>query len=119
MGFFYSDFPVASCQVQNTFSTNSSSSLSNYSIFSLPFVAYQKIVIINVMNIITINNIAIVNSNEIIIKDAASAVDFVMEIKGKTNCDKIALNISSLPYLANVLLTLLWHKVNQHFIIYS
>lgn len=38
------------------------------------------------------NNIAVVNSNEIVIKDTASAVDFVMEIKYKTKCDKIALN---------------------------
>lgn len=37
-------------------------------------------------------NIAIVNSNEIIIKDVQSAIDFIMTIKYETNCSKIALN---------------------------
>ena len=37
-------------------------------------------------------DIAIVNSNEIIIKDVQSAIDFIMTIKYKTNCSKIALN---------------------------
>ena len=44
------------------------------------------------MNIKTINDVAIVNSDEIIIKDTQSAIDFIMSIKYETNCNKIALN---------------------------
>ncbi|MCI8345716.1 MAG: DUF4180 domain-containing protein [Clostridia bacterium] len=40
----------------------------------------------------TINEIAIIKSNDIIIKDAESAIDFIMTIKYETNCNKIALN---------------------------
>ena len=39
-----------------------------------------------------INDIAIVKSNELIIKDMDSAIDFIMNIKYETNCSKIALN---------------------------
>ena len=39
-----------------------------------------------------INDIVIVKSNEIIIKDVQSALDFIMTIKYETNCNKIALN---------------------------
>jgi len=39
-----------------------------------------------------INDIAIVKSDEIIIKDVQSAIDFIMTIKYETNCNKIALN---------------------------
>ena len=39
-----------------------------------------------------INDIAIVKSNEVIIKDLGSVIDFLMTIKYDTNCDKIALN---------------------------
>lgn len=39
-----------------------------------------------------INDIAIVKNNEIIIKDVQSAIDFIMNIKYETNCNKIALN---------------------------
>ena len=39
-----------------------------------------------------INEIAIVKSNEVIIKDIQSAIDFIMTIKYETNCNKIALN---------------------------
>ncbi len=42
-----------------------------------------------------INNIAVVNSNELIIKDVESAIDFIMSIKYETNCNKIALNKSA------------------------
>lgn len=44
------------------------------------------------MNTKTINDIAVVNSNEIIIKDVQSAIDFIMTTKYETNCNKIALN---------------------------
>lgn len=45
------------------------------------------------MNVKIANNeIAVVNSEELIIKDIQSAIDFIMTIKYKTNCNKIALN---------------------------
>lgn len=44
------------------------------------------------MNIKIVNNIAIINSEKIIIKDVQSAIDFIMTIKYETNCNKIALN---------------------------
>ncbi len=44
------------------------------------------------MNIKKINNIAVVKSDEIIIKDTQSAMDFIMTIKYETECSKIALN---------------------------
>ena len=43
-----------------------------------------------------INNIAVVNSNELIIKDVQTAIDFIMSIKYETNCDKIALSKSAI-----------------------
>ncbi len=43
-----------------------------------------------------INNIAVVNSNDVIIKDVQSAIDFIMTIKYETNCSKIALNKSAI-----------------------
>lgn len=42
-----------------------------------------------------INNITVVNSKELIIKDVQSAIDFIMTIKYETNCNKIALNKSA------------------------
>ena len=44
------------------------------------------------MNIKTINDIAIVNSDEMIIKDTQIAIDFIMSVKYETNCSKIAIN---------------------------
>lgn len=44
------------------------------------------------MNIKKINNIAVVKSDKIIIKDTQSAMDFIMTIKYETECSKIALN---------------------------
>lgn len=44
------------------------------------------------MNIKTIKDIAIVSSNELIIKDVQSAIDFMMTVNYETNCKKIALN---------------------------
>lgn len=40
----------------------------------------------------TIDDIAIVYSEDVIIKDVESAIDFIMTIKYETNCNKIALN---------------------------
>lgn len=39
-----------------------------------------------------IKDIAVIKSNEIIIKDVQSAIDFIMTVKYETNCNKIALN---------------------------
>ena len=39
-----------------------------------------------------VNDIAIIKSEEIVIKDVQSAIDFVMTIKYETNCNKIVLN---------------------------
>ena len=44
------------------------------------------------MNIKTINDIAIVNSDEMIIKDTQTAINFIMSVKYETNCSKIAIN---------------------------
>lgn len=44
------------------------------------------------MEIKTINHIAIIKSNEIIIRDVQSAIDFIMTIKYETGCHKIVLN---------------------------
>ena len=35
-----------------------------------------------------VNDIAIVKSNELIIKDVSSAIDFIMTIQYETNCNK-------------------------------
>lgn len=39
-----------------------------------------------------VEDIAIVNSEEIVIKDVQLAIDFMMTVKYETNCEKIALN---------------------------
>lgn len=39
-----------------------------------------------------IKDIAVIKSNEIIIKDVQSAIDFIMTVKYETGCNKIALN---------------------------
>lgn len=44
------------------------------------------------MEIKKINNIAVVNSNEMIITDVQTAMDFMMGIKYETGCSKIVLN---------------------------
>lgn len=44
------------------------------------------------MKIKKINDIAIVNSNDMIIKDVQSAMDFMMSVKYETACSRIALN---------------------------
>ena len=53
-----------------------------------------------------VDNIAMVNSKEILIKDIQSAVDFMMTIKYETNCNKIALNKEAIveKYCKNLLI---------------
>ncbi len=44
------------------------------------------------MNTKIVKDIAIISSEEIVIKDVQSAMDFIMTINYETNCNKIALN---------------------------
>ncbi|MCI8833198.1 MAG: DUF4180 domain-containing protein [Clostridia bacterium] len=65
-----------------------------------------------------INDIVIVKSNEIIIKDVQSALDFIMTIKYETNCNKIALNKESVVEEFFILSTGLAGEILQKFINY-
>lgn len=71
------------------------------------------------MNIKIIDNIAVINSNDVIIKDVASAVDFVMDIKYQTNCDKIALNKSAVTEDFFILSNGLAGEILQKFVNYG
>ena len=39
-----------------------------------------------------INDIVVVKSEDVVIRDVQSAIDFIMTVKYETNCNKIALN---------------------------
>lgn len=71
------------------------------------------------MEIKIINNIAVVNSNEIIMKDVQSAIDFIMTIKYETNCNKIALNKGSVTEDFFILSKGLAGEILQKFINYQ
>ena len=66
-----------------------------------------------------INNIVVVNSNELIIKDIQSAIDFIMTIKYETNCNKIALNKSAIVEEFFILSKGLAGEILQKFINYQ
>ena len=66
-----------------------------------------------------INNVAVVNSNELIIKDVQSAIDFIMTIKYETNCNKIALNKSAVVEDFFILSKGLAGEILQKFINYQ
>lgn len=66
-----------------------------------------------------VDNVAIIESKEIIINDAASAVDFVMETKYKTNCHKIALNKSAITEDFFILSSGLAGEILQKFVHYG
>ena len=66
-----------------------------------------------------INDIAILKSNEIIIKDVESAIDFIMTIKYETNCNKIALNKGAVVEDFFILSTGLAGEILQKFINYQ
>lgn len=66
-----------------------------------------------------INDIAIVKSNEIIIKDAQSAIDFIMTVKYETNCSKVALNKEAIAEDFFILSKGLAGEVLQKFINYQ
>ena len=66
-----------------------------------------------------INNIVVVNSNETILKDVQSAIDFIMTIKYETNCNKIALNKSAVAEDFFILSKGLAGEILQKFINYQ
>ncbi len=66
-----------------------------------------------------VNEIAIVESNEIIIKDTQTAIDFIMTIKYETNCNKIALNKDAVVEDFFILSTGLAGEILQKFINYQ
>lgn len=66
-----------------------------------------------------INDIAIVKSNEIIIKDAQSAIDFIMTVKYESNCSKVALNKEAIAEDFFILSKGLAGEVLQKFINYQ
>ncbi len=66
-----------------------------------------------------INDIVVVNSNELIIKDIQSAIDFIMTIKYETNCNKIALNKSAVVEDFFILSKGLAGEILQKFINYQ
>ncbi len=66
-----------------------------------------------------IENIAIVKSDDIIIKDIQSAIDFIMSIKYETNCNKIALNKEAITDNFFILSKGLAGEVLQKFINYQ
>lgn len=66
-----------------------------------------------------IDDVAVVNSNEVVIKDVASAVEFVMGIKYETGCVKIALNKSAITEDFFVLSSGLAGEILQKFVNYG
>ena len=66
-----------------------------------------------------INDIAIVKTNEILIKDIQSAIDFIMTIKYETNCNKIALNKGAITEDFFILSKGLAGEILQKFINYQ
>ena len=66
-----------------------------------------------------INDIAVVKSDEIIIKDIQTAIDFIMTIKYETNCSKIALNKDAVVEEFFILRTRIAGEILQKFINYQ
>ena len=71
------------------------------------------------MEIKIVKDIVIVKSNEIIIKDVKSAIDFIMNIKYEKNCNKIALNKSAIKEEFFILSNGLAGELLQKFINYQ
>ncbi len=71
------------------------------------------------MQIKIIDDIAIIKSNEVIIKDVSSAIDFIMTIKYETNCNKIVLNKEAIIENFFVLSSGLAGEILQKFINYK
>lgn len=66
-----------------------------------------------------IDNVAIIQSDKMIIKDVQSAIDFIMTTKYETNCDKIALNKEAITEDFFILSKGLAGEVLQKFINYQ
>lgn len=66
-----------------------------------------------------VDDIAIAKSAEVVIKDVASAVDFVMDIKSQTNCYKIALNKEAIAEDFFILSSGLAGEILQKFVNYG
>jgi len=66
-----------------------------------------------------VNGIVIIKSDELIIKDVQSAIDFIMNIKYKMNCNKIALNKSAIVEDFFILSKGLAGEILQKFINYQ
>ena len=66
-----------------------------------------------------VNEVAIVKSSEMIIKDVQSAIDFMMTIKYETNCNKIALNKEAIVEDFFILSTGMAGEILQKFITYQ
>ena len=70
------------------------------------------------MQVEIIDNIAVVNSSKIIIRDLQSAIDFLMTIKYETNCNRIALNKAAISEDFFILSTGLAGEILQKFVNY-
>lgn len=66
-----------------------------------------------------VDDIAIVKSDKAIIKDAASAVDFVMDMKSETDCYKIVLNKEAITEDFFILSSGLAGEILQKFVNYG
>lgn len=71
------------------------------------------------MNTKTINDIAIVDSDEIVISDTQSAIDLIMSVKYETNCSKIAINKKAITEDFFILSTGVAGEILQKFINYQ
>lgn len=67
----------------------------------------------------TVNDIAIVNSDKMIIKDVQTAVDFIMSVKYETSCSKIAINKEAIAEDFFILSTGIAGEILQKFINYQ
>lgn len=65
------------------------------------------------------NDVAIVNSDEIVIKDTQSAIDFIMSVKYETNCNKIALNKNAIIDNFFILSSRIAGEILEKFITYK
>lgn len=71
------------------------------------------------MNTKIAKDIAVINSDEMIIKDVQSAIDFIMSIKYETNCSKIAINKNAITEDFFILSTGVAGEILQKFINYK
>lgn len=71
------------------------------------------------MNTNIVGDIAIINSDGVVIKDVQSAIDFIMTIKHETNCSKIALNKSGITEDFFILSKGLAGEILQKFVNYQ